>query len=149
MRLGVEEIRNLLLNNHKDVVAAHIVSVADDVVNSLGILDKCVEVMETYKKELADGKEFANLFVYHVTSGHKTEEPDFNQRAKNFSKAIFKFVVDGMPIESKAKAKERLAICELNECGYFDGSVCRHLNCGCFAKIKTFFSTEHCPIGKW
>jgi hypothetical protein len=70
-------------------------------------------------------------------------------RAQNFAKAMFRFVVEGLPVESKAKAAERLAVCEKNECGFFDGSVCRHAKCGCFTKIKTFLTTEHCPIGKW
>ena len=80
------------------------------------------------------------------------EEPDMpatSVRAGNFARALFRFVVEGMPIESKPEAQRRLSICETNECGYFDGSVCRHTKCGCFSKIKTFFSTEHCPLGKW
>ena len=75
--------------------------------------------------------------------------PKITTRAKNFSKAMFKIVVNGLPFETREGAKKKLAICETNECGYFDGSICRHQNCGCFSKIKTFFETESCPIDKW
>jgi hypothetical protein len=75
--------------------------------------------------------------------------PSAGTRAGNFARAMFRFVVEGMPIESRADAEARLSICESNECGFFDGSVCRHTKCGCFSKIKTFLTTEHCPLGKW
>ena len=75
--------------------------------------------------------------------------PTASTRAGNFSKAMFKLVVNGFPVATKAEAERKLAICETNDCGYFDGSICRHQNCGCFSKIKTFFETENCPIGRW
>jgi hypothetical protein len=75
--------------------------------------------------------------------------PSLVTRTSNLTKAMFRFVVEGMPIESKPEATRRLEICETNECGYFDGSICRHTKCGCFSKIKTFFATEHCPLGHW
>lgn len=75
--------------------------------------------------------------------------PSVVTRVKNFSGALFRFVVEGMPIESKEEATRRLEICESNACGHFDGSVCRHTKCGCFSKIKTFFATEHCPVDRW
>lgn len=152
MKIGVLEIFNYLHNNPPEVVAVKIRDEADNVAGSLVILDMVLEVKETYPKEIEQGAVFSILFSKHFEKkqeGTLPEKPAMKTRASNFSKAIFRFVVEGMPISSKEKAHEKLAICESNECGYFDGSICRHTKCGCFAKIKTFFETEHCPIGKW
>jgi hypothetical protein len=75
--------------------------------------------------------------------------PEAVERAGNLGRALFRFVVAGLPIETREHADARVKICETNECGFYDGSVCRHTKCGCFTKIKTFLETEHCPIGKW
>ena len=76
------------------------------------------------------------------------EMPSLPSRAGHFAVGIFKFIVEGMPLSTKVEAERKLALCE-GGCEYFDGSVCRHTKCGCFSKIKTFFETESCPIGKW
>lgn len=77
------------------------------------------------------------------------KKPTIATRAGNFSKAMFRWVAEGFPLETKAEANRRVAICESNACGYFNGSICLHQRCGCYANIKRFIATEHCPIGKW
>lgn len=85
-----------------------------------------------------------------VTCGDPLPDtPSLTTRAGNLSKALFRWAVEGLPVESKESASARVAICETNECGFYDGSICRHQKCGCFSKIKTFLTTEHCPLGKW
>lgn len=150
MNLGVDEIYNLLHNNGPESVAHHIRENAAGVIGSLILLDHIVEAKKVYADEIAAGGTFSVLFFRYL-EGLKSGKtvPAMPVRAKNFSKAIFKFVVNGMPIASKEQAQAKLEICEANECGYFDGSVCMHTKCGCFSKIKTFFLTENCPIDKW
>jgi len=151
--IGILDIYKLLLNNPADIVAYHIRDNAENVVGSLLLLDEVVHIKGLYSEELAAGKPFTLLFATHYdtlqrkSNGHTI--PELPTRVKNFSKAIFKFVVSGFPVATKAEAQRKLEICETNECGYFDGSICRHTKCGCFSKIKTFFETENCPIGKW
>jgi len=149
MMIGVEQIRNMLLNKSAETVARYISNHAADVPGSLVLLDKCLLVMDIYAEELKNGGQFIDLFVRHPFNNDLPQRPAMPRRAKNFSKAVFRFVVDGMPLESKAVASRRLAMCERNQCGFFDGSVCRHINCGCYSKIKTFFASEHCPVGLW
>lgn len=149
--LGVEEIHNLLHNNQKERVARYIGDHAMNVAGSLQLLDYVLYVRETYAERLAAGMPFTVAFNDFYLNQKSTRHavPKMPARMKNFSKAIFRFIVEGMPTETKESALQRLAICETNECGYFDGSICRHQNCGCFTKIKTFLTTEHCPLNKW
>lgn len=148
MMLGVEEIRNLALNNKPEVVAAHIRDNAENVIGSLLLLDNVLIIMDDYEGRLAAGEEFLNLYTSH-NFGSKKSMPGISRRVRHFSKAIFKFVAAGCPTATKEKAEARVAICEANVCGYFDGSICRHQNCGCYTKIKKFLETESCPVGKW
>lgn len=79
--------------------------------------------------------------------------PPLPKRIKHVSRALFKFAVRAiqegkLPIETKENAQRKLSICE-DDCEYYNGSICTHIDCGCFSKIKTFFETENCPVGKW
>jgi hypothetical protein len=147
MRIGIEEVRNLLLNYSYEESARYITEHAENAVGSMQMLDRAALVMDMYKKELSEGQEFLNVYARH-NFANSSAVPNIGKRAKNLSKALFKFVVNGLPIATREEAQRKLAICE-GGCEYFDGSICRHTDCGCFAKIKTFFETEKCPIGKW
>ncbi len=155
MNLGVHEIYNLLHNNPPDTVAVYVRDNASNVVSSMSILDAVLEVKGLYKAELKAGTSMSVLFARHDQKKMALHEmPKITKRAKHASVALFKFAITSilegrLPVKTKEEAKRRFALCESNECGYFDGSICRHTQCGCFSKIKTFFETEACPIGEW
>ncbi len=71
MRIGVEEIRNALLNHNRATVAAYIDKNADNVHGSLSILNRCIAVMDEHAEDLKNGAEFMTLFVnYQVAKQH-------------------------------------------------------------------------------
>lgn len=122
-------------------------------------------IREVYPDRVRNGEHWGLLMRDYILAGHVPHTvtntivkvgdeglpptPSMATRAKNLGKAMFRFVAEGMPVESRAAAEARVKICESNACGYFDGSICRHAKCGCFTKIKTFLTTEHCPLGHW
>lgn len=100
-------------------------------------------------RRLDEGKVAGEEPTSNLADNNLPPMPDLVDRVGNLVPALFRWAVAGLPVESRGEAEKHLAICETNECGFFDGSVCRHIKCGCFSKIKTFLSTEHCPIGRW
>jgi hypothetical protein len=107
-------------------------------------------ILDEQKEALDDGTPFVRLFDGYIRKRRTMPEmPKLVDRTRNVAKAIFRFVVEGMPVQSRSEAAQRVAICETNECGFFDGSICRHKNCGCYTKVKTFLTTEHCPLQMW
>lgn len=149
MIIDINKVYRLLHNNHPDVVRKYIEENADSPRSSLYALDLVLQIKDMYP-ELGKTMSWTEAFYqYNLLLYPPPVMPSIGRRVLNFSKAIFKFVVSGLPTEEKREAKKRLSICETNECGYFDGSICRHQNCGCYTKVKTFLTTEHCPLGKW
>ena len=73
------------------------------------------------------------------------------QKAKNFAKSAYVFVVSGLPCVEEGEIARRLRICA--ECPEFDvekyGGAGECKVCGCNMEIKTIMATERCPEGKW
>jgi len=83
----------------------------------------------------------------------KDESPKAVTKAKNFSKAMFKFAWQlsegGKTVVSDEVLNERIAICESNKCGKFNGKRMVCAQCGCPFKKKLVLSTEKCPLNYW
>jgi hypothetical protein len=150
---SVAEIYKMLRLGSAEHVAIFIRNNSSQPTQDLYKLDLLLEVADVYHENIKNGEHFWTLFNKHATVSPdgrgKPAVPRLETRAKNFTKALFRFIVQGFPLSTRKQAMEKLAICETNECGFFDGSICRHTKCGCFTRIKTFFESEHCPIGKW
>lgn len=71
--------------------------------------------------------------------------PSLFRQAWNFTKAVGRFVSDGMRTVSKEEYENRLRICD--KCEYRRGNRC--LKCGCGLQIKAKGRAFDCPIGKW
>ena len=73
------------------------------------------------------------------------------QKAKNFAKSAYAFVIAGLPCVEEGEIARRLRICA--ECPEFDvekyGGAGECKVCGCNMEIKTIMATEKCPEGKW
>lgn len=75
--------------------------------------------------------------------------PPVIDQAINYAHSLLKHSLAGFPIVSEEIQKERMAICESNECGKFEPQSKRCYECGCNLEEKTSWATEECPIGKW
>ena len=73
------------------------------------------------------------------------------EKAKNFTKSAYAFVLAGMPCVEEGEVARRLRICA--DCPQFDveaydgAGECK--KCGCNMEYKTVMGTEKCPEGKW
>lgn len=73
--------------------------------------------------------------------------PPTIQLAKNFVKAVYKHVVDGMAKVDVDQYADRLKVC--NGCALRSGNRCTHPSCGCFLDKKAWWASEDCPLEKW
>jgi hypothetical protein len=71
--------------------------------------------------------------------------PSLARQAVNFIGAVASHVAAGMPTAPPEQQEQRLAICQACE-NYRDGTC---LVCGCNLRIKTGWTDQGCPIGKW
>jgi hypothetical protein len=66
-----------------------------------------------------------------------------------FVRAWWRYLRAGAPRVTTAERRQRLAICQT--CPHYQSrgalSTCRA--CGCFARLKARWQTEHCPLSKW
>ena len=82
--------------------------------------------------------------------------PSMATRAGNLGKALVRSAVNVVKLkqpllEASDEAARRLAICKA--CPMLDANrmICKHANCGCYLKAKTYLRAEHCPLDnpKW
>lgn len=84
-------------------------------------------------------------------------KPGLAKKAYNFAKAATKHLAEGNPQVSVDIIEKRLAICVLNECGFYDEKTktCSHSDCGCnVGREKRYFNKlawadQECPMGLW
>jgi hypothetical protein len=80
-------------------------------------------------------------------------KPSLAMRAFNFTVAAIAHVARGAPSCTQQQIDTRLAICRA--CPLFDGSICRHADCGCrIGQQRKFlnklaWADQSCPLGKW
>jgi hypothetical protein len=102
------------------------------------------------------GCEYCRAACNSVDDGPPQEvDPSLTRKAANYCKAINRWRAAGMPNRTDADTSRVYAICESNECGFFNAKgSCRI--CGCkvsrsrhalFNKIR--MATESCPKGIW
>jgi hypothetical protein len=72
-------------------------------------------------------------------------------RGWNFSQALARWALAGMPRRSQPEIDERLAICQT--CEYLKHQHCQKCGCACVETNrlmnKLALATERCPLGKW
>jgi hypothetical protein len=79
--------------------------------------------------------------------------PGLGRRLFNFGKAAIAHAASGLPTCTQEQIDARLAICRA--CPLFDGSICRHADCGCrIGQQRKFlnklaWADQSCPLGKW
>lgn len=77
--------------------------------------------------------------------------PSILIRGWNFTSAMARWAVAGMPRRTQAQIEQRLAICQ--GCPHFHDNQCMKCGCACVEKNrlinKLALATEKCPIGKW
>ena len=79
--------------------------------------------------------------------------PPLRTRALNFAIAFAGHVADGMRVVSPEEVERRLSVCEMNECGVFQGDRCG--SCGCPVNSEDVFlnklawNTSKCPKKLW
>ena len=74
-----------------------------------------------------------------------SKKPNFIKKAKHFTKAVSRHVVDGFTKVDLPQYKERIEIC--NGCEFHENGHCNE--CGCMLSIKAWWRSENCPIDKW
>ncbi len=67
-----------------------------------------------------------------------------NEKQKNMEKPKDKTL-----LAPKVIAESRLTICKLNRCGKYRKSLAMCKECGCFLKLKTYITSQKCPLGHW
>ena len=91
-----------------------------------------------------------------IPSADSVKRPSLMKRATNAGKAVARSVVNVLKLkqpllEASEEAARRLAICKA--CPMLDANrmICKHANCGCYLKAKTYLRAEHCPLDnpKW
>ena len=78
-------------------------------------------------------------------------KPTWAQMAVNFGSTI-KAVTEhaartGTVLSSEEKRSQRYSLCL--ECQFFEGTMHRCRQCGCFMNSKVLFEAAKCPVGKW
>lgn len=65
----------------------------------------------------------------------------------NFSNSLYNHMQSGFKqVDTKTKDK-RLEVCKT--CEFYEDSLIRCKQCGCFLLIKTGWASEDCPLQKW
>lgn len=82
------------------------------------------------------------------------ERPSTAEKIVNFSVASVRHFFSGFGTRSDEEIERILDICHTCPSGFFNGSYCESLKCGCFLNKKKHFSkiaweSEHCPEGHW
>lgn len=81
----------------------------------------------------------------------RIEPPPLWIRGLNFSAALARWALAGLPRRSQAEIEERLAICQT--CPYLQNNHCARCGCACIEQNrlinKLALATERCPEGKW
>lgn len=75
--------------------------------------------------------------------------PSLARRVWNFAKAAVQHVALGMPTAPPEVQRARLALCLVCEQYRPDNETCKHPQCGCFVRGKTYWAAQACPLGKW
>jgi hypothetical protein len=80
-------------------------------------------------------------------------KPSLTQKIINAAKAAGRVIekgVDGGDILVSEETKnDRMALCVLNTCGFYDISNETCSACGCYLSQKAKLTTEECPMGYW
>lgn len=90
-----------------------------------------------------------DLPVPRPTAADRDAALSLFHKASNFIVAASCHAAAGAPQCSKEEIDRRFAICQTNECGFFDGSACA--KCGCkVSRVKRFLSKlawadQSCP----
>ena len=85
-----------------------------------------------------------------ITPDKRIQYPSLPQMGKNFVKASARHVLSGMKKRTEAEQQTCIEICRV--CNEFVpvtkiGPRCK--KCGCNIRLKTLWSTSHCPLNKW
>jgi len=65
-----------------------------------------------------------------------------------FSFELIKKAMQGDALDVSPEIKnQRMDICK--NCDKYDAEQVRCIECGCYLEIKTSFSLDSCPLGKW
>lgn len=74
---------------------------------------------------------------------------EFLKKPLNFASSFYSHVTNGMRRVTPEEQEVRLSIC--STCEYYStrgiGPMCK--DCGCVLSVKSSWSTENCPKGKW
>lgn len=76
--------------------------------------------------------------------------PSLAKQVKNAVVAAGKAISSGIARVGKDEQERRFEICR--SCTeWFDSTKerCRHPQCGCYMRVKTWLATQQCPVGKW
>jgi hypothetical protein len=77
--------------------------------------------------------------------------PSLGEQVKNFGSSFHELVSSAVQgnrlLAPKDTQLARLETCK--SCEFFDTSQERCTKCGCYLRVKTAFSYETCPVGKW
>jgi hypothetical protein len=75
------------------------------------------------------------------------------RKAANLAHAVASHAAAGFPTVSDEVHEARLALCRacVGPEGYYDPvqGQCRHPACGCNMRVKTRWTEQRCPLGKW
>ncbi len=119
----------------------------------------CIHQCSKYKLCTLDdrGKTRGDGIPLGVCNGCPSKEPLSPQmpsiliRGWNFTHAIARWTLAGMPRRTQEEIDERLAICQA--CPYLIDNHCSRCGCACVETNsmvnKLALSTEKCPEGKW
>jgi hypothetical protein len=69
--------------------------------------------------------------------------------AKAAGRVAEKAVEGGDILVSEDVKNDRMALCVLNSCGFYDIDNNTCTACGCYLSQKTKLTTEECPVGYW
>lgn len=79
--------------------------------------------------------------------------PSRARQAVNFAKAardtIREAVTTGRVMVETEEQLKRKAICLACETFNADKERCAHPDCGCYMKLKTWLTSQKCPVNKW
>lgn len=77
--------------------------------------------------------------------------PSILIRGWNFTAAMTRWTLAGLPRRTQAEIDERLAICQA--CPFLQNNHCTKCGCACVEQNrlinKLALATEKCPVGKW
>lgn len=96
--------------------------------------------------------EHSRMHAEFVASQGIGASPDLNypplmEQAGNALAAAGRAIASGFARVDQAEQGRRLTICR--DCEWFDKTEGRCSKCGCLTQLKTWLSTERCPIAKW